>query len=137
MAAQSLDARTLVRQGMLALAVSLAANGALVFGSGIAGIAPDLDPLNYGPVVLFTSLGVVGATLVYAALDRFTDRPDRTFTIIAVVVALLSLVPDAVFVPQLPGATTLGAVVLAVMHLTTAAACIVFLTDLPGRRAAG
>jgi hypothetical protein len=54
-----------------------------------------------------------------------------------VVVALVSLLPDAVVVPEMPGATTLGAVVLAVMHLTTAAACVVFLTDLPGRLAAG
>ncbi|WP_246986058.1 DUF6069 family protein [Halorientalis marina] len=137
MAVQSLDARTLVRQGMLSLAVALAANAALVFVSGVAGIAPDLDPLNYGPVVLFTSVGVIGATVVYAALDRLSDSPDRTFAIVAVAVALVSLIPDVVFVPQLPGATTLGAVVLGVMHLTTAAACIVFLTDLPGRRAAG
>jgi hypothetical protein len=136
MAAKTLDSGTLARRGLLALAVALAANAVLVFVSGLAGIAPGLDPLNYGPVVLFTTLGVVGAAVVYALLRRFTANANRTFTIVAGAVALLSLVPDAVFVPTLPGATTLGAVVLAVMHLTTAAACVVFFTnwrDLAGR----
>jgi hypothetical protein len=127
---------TVVRRGGFALAVSLVVNAALVFASDLAGVAPGLDPLSYGPVVLFTSLGVIGATVVYAALARFTATADRTFTILAVVLAVVSIVPDVTVVPALPGATTLGAVVLAVMHLTTAAACIAFLTDWRARRAA-
>jgi hypothetical protein len=122
-------ASALARRGALALVVSLVVNAALVFVSDLAAVAPGLDPLSYGPVVLFTTLGVVGAVVVYAALARFSANADRTFTVVAVVVALLSLIPDATFVPTLPGATTLGAVVLGVMHLTTAAACIAFLTD--------
>jgi len=109
-------------------------NVALVFLADLGAVAPGLEPLSYGPVVLFTSLGVVGAAVVYAALTRFVGNPNRAFTVVAVVVALVSLVPDALFVPTLPGATTLGAVALAVMHLTTAAACIVFLTGRPAVR---
>lgn len=126
----------LTRRGAVALFVALAVNMALVLLANVAGIAPRLDPLNYGPVVLFTTLGIVGATLTYAALTRFVANPDRTFTVVAGIVLVLSIIPDVVFVPTLPGATTAGAALLAFMHVTAGAAAIVYLTDLPTRRRA-
>lgn len=120
----------LTRRGAIAVVAAVVVNVGLVSLSEVFMIAPHLEPLSNGPVALFTALGVVGATLVYGLLARFSATPDRLFTIIAVVVSLLSLIPDVTYLPTLPGATTLGVAFLAVMHLTAAAICVVVLTDL-------
>jgi hypothetical protein len=122
------DGRTLARRALVALVGAVVVNLLVTVLAGVAGVAPGLDPLNVGPVALFTAIGVVGATVVYAALTRFVDDPNRTFTIVAAVVLVLSFVPDVVVAPTLPGATTAGVVVLAVLHVTTAVVCVLALT---------
>lgn len=120
----------LARRGGIALVLANAVNVAIVLAAESAMIAPHLEPLSTGPVVVFTSLGVVGATVVYGLLARFRTDPDRLFTIVAAVVLVLSLIPDATYAPTLPGATTLGVVLLAIMHVTAALVAVVVLTDL-------
>jgi len=120
----------LARRGGIALGLAVLVNVAIVFAADAAGIAPILDPLSTGPVVLFTALGVVGATIVYGVLARFRAEPDRLFALVAAVVLVLSLIPDATYAPTLPGATTLGVTVLAVMHVTAALVAVAVLTDL-------
>ncbi len=120
---------TLARRGLVAVVVADAVNAAVVFAADAAGVAPNLDPLSYGPVLLFTTLGVVGATIAYGLLDRFVANPDRTFTLVAAVVLVLSWIPDALFVPAMPGGTAAGAAVLAFMHLTAAVVAVAALTD--------
>jgi hypothetical protein len=122
------------RRGGAALAVAVVVNLVLTFLAETAAIAPELAHLSYGRIALFTAAGVVGATLVYGALTRTVEDPDRTFTIIAVVVAVLSVVPTALVIPTQPGATTLGTATLAFMHAPPAAASILFLTDALRRR---
>jgi hypothetical protein len=119
----------IVVQGGIALGTAVVVNALVVFLAGQAEIAPTLEPLSYGPVVVFTALGTIGATVVYALLRRFVEQPDRTFTAVAGVVLVLSLIPDATYAPGLPGATTAGVAVLALMHVTAAIACLVNLTD--------
>ena len=105
-------------------------NVVIVVAADAARVAPTLEPLSTGPVVLFTALGVVGATVVYGVLARFRETPDRLFTGIAAVVLVLSLIPDVTYAPTLPGATTLGVTVLAIMHVTAALVAVAVLTDL-------
>lgn len=120
----------LARRGGIAVVLAVAVNAALVLLADAAGIAPTLEPLSTGPVVVFTVLGVVGATLVYGLLARYRAAPDREFAIVAAVVLLLSLIPDVTYAPTLPGATTAGVVVLSVMHVTAAVVAVAALTDL-------
>jgi len=100
--------RTLERspnEGARAVLVADVVNVVIAFVAITAGVAPNLDPLSYGPVLLFTTLGVAGATVVYALLDRFVANADRTFTLLAAGVLVLSWIPDALFVPAMPGGT--------------------------------
>lgn len=120
--------RTLARRSLVAFVGAVVVNLVVTVVAGVAGIAPDLDPLSVGPVALFTAVGVVGAVGAYAALTRFVDDPDRTFTLVAGVVLVLSFVPDVVVAPALPGATTAGVAVLALLHVTTAVLCVLVLT---------
>jgi len=124
---------TLAKRGLVAVLVADVVNAAITFAAIAAGVAPDLDPLSYGPVLFFTTIGTVGAALVYGALDRFVADPDRTFTIVAAVVLVLSWIPDVTAVPSMPGGTAAGAAVLALMHLTAAVVAVAFLTDRYGR----
>src|SRR6056297_182268 len=107
----------LARRGGIALVLAVLVNVVIVVAADAAGVAPTLEPLSTGPVVLFTALGIVGATVVYGVLARFRETPDRLFTGIAAVVLVLSLIPDVTYAPTLPGATTLGVTVLAIMHV--------------------
>jgi hypothetical protein len=66
--------------------------------------------------------------LLYAALMRFTGNPARIFTNIAVVVLILSLIPDLIYIPSLPGATTGQTAILMVMHVVAAVVIVSVLT---------
>jgi drug/metabolite transporter (DMT)-like permease len=118
----------LVKRGGIALLLSLLANGLIVWAVTTTDAVAPYEPLAYPPVFLLTAAGAVGATVAYALVDRWSDRPDRTFAIVVVVVLLLSFVPDVTVAPTLPGATTAGIAVLMAMHVTVAAICYAALT---------
>ena len=120
--------RDLLARGALALVLSLAVNGLVVWAVAATGAVQLFDPLDYGPVFLLTTLGVVGATIVYALVRGWSGRPERTFGVVVVVVLLLSFLPDVLFLPGDPGATTAGIAVLMVIHVTVAAICYAVLT---------
>jgi hypothetical protein len=118
-----------LRAGVAALALSLVVNWALAFVAIAAGVAPALTALNYGPITFLTTVGVVGATAVYAVLARTVTDPDRVFAAVAAVVLVASVIPDFTFIPSQPGGSLLAGVVLAALHVTTAAICVAALTD--------
>ena len=120
--------RTIATRGILAIVVASVVNGVLVAVVPPAIGHHPFPPLSLPPVLLFTVLGVVGATVVYAVLQRLTARPDRTFAIVAAVVLLISFVPDLTFARTLPGATTTGIVLLMVMHVVAAVVSVAILT---------
>lgn len=127
------DPGTLARRGAVALVAALAVNWVVTFAAIAAAVAPTLDAMNYGPVGLFTTLGVVGATVTYGVLARVVDDPDRTFAVVAAVVLVASLIPDFTVVPAEPGGSLAAGAVLATMHVATAAICVAVLTDLRER----
>ena len=57
-------------------------------------LAPDFVALSPIPVIIWTVLGTIGATLVYALVRRLSRTPERTFLIVAIVVLLISFIPD-------------------------------------------
>ena len=126
---RSLTISDLARAGVVALAISLGINLLIVFVANAGGIAPALEALNYGPVTFFTTLGVIGATITYGVLARFSASPDRLFIIVAAIVLVLSLVPDFTVIPNQPGGSLFAGAILGLMHVTTAVICVGVLTD--------
>lgn len=88
----------------------------------------SLAPLTIGPIVGASIVPAIGAAVLLAVLGRFVSRPFRIFHIVAAVILLLSLGGPL----NLPigGAEK---VVMAVMHVVTAAAIVGILSVL-GRK---
>jgi hypothetical protein len=58
---------------------------------------PTFEPYNYGRVLLFATLGILGATSVYGLLRlvvRNEMQAHHIFRVISIVVFVLSCVPD-------------------------------------------
>jgi hypothetical protein len=87
-------------------------------GSGTA-----LVPLTIGPILGASIVPAIGAAVLLAVLGRFVNRPFRVFQIIAAVFLLLSF-GGPLFLPV--GGTE--KIVMASMHLATAAAVVAILS---------
>lgn len=89
-------------------------------------------PLGWGPVVLFSTIGVIGATIVYGVISHRSHRPNRTFTVVAVVVLVLSFGAFLTPLPVLSNAPGSAFATLTVMHVTAATASVAVLTRTTG-----
>ena len=118
--------------GLGTVIVAVLANVFVYFiGSAVVGYDPEFVVLrNVSAVILFTVVPAIVAVLLYAVLLRFTANPARTFTIIATVVLVVSLIPDVAYIPTVPGATGGQTAVLAVMHVVAAVVIVWMLTTL-------
>ena len=98
----------------------------------VALLQPDplFGPLMVVPPILFTVIGVVGAIIVYALAGRFSSQPITLFRRIALIVLLVSLIPDValLYANAMPGTTlgTIGALML--MHVAAWAITVGMLT---------
>lgn len=110
------------------MVLSVVANLVVLQAVLVPELVQQFEPLNVGPVAIFSVLGAVGATVAYAVVDRLSETPDRTFVVVAVVVLLLSFVPDILMLQADPAATVPAAGVLMFMHVVVAAACVASLT---------
>lgn len=100
-------------------------------GSAIVDYDPQFVVLNdVSATILFTVVPAIVAVLLYAGLLRFAVNPARTFTIIAVVVLIVSLIPDILYIPTVPGSTVGQTAILIVMHIVAAAVIVWMLTTL-------
>ena len=119
--------------GMLTIAAAVGADLAVrALAFAIWPISPAFLPLQVGSVSVFTAVLVGGGVLVYALVVRFSRHPARTYTLIALLALLLSLVPPVMlfFNPDtraLPGVTPLAASILMVLHIIDALIAIVLL----------
>src|SRR4051812_20315523 len=103
----------LLKVGALAIGASVVANLIIrIIFVNLLGIGSEFPPLGWGPPVVFTIMGVLGAVIVFALIARFSKRPIRLFRIIALVVLVLSLLPDIGLLNSntMPG-TSLGTVI--------------------------
>lgn len=131
-ATESVGRRRLVRYGLAAVIVASIANvlllllGLAVFEIPSEFVGGPFGPLAAGPVVVNSAVAAIGATLVYGVVSQYSGRPNRTFTIIAGVVLVLSF---AMFLaPDLSGAPSRVFALLAVMHVTAAVTIVGVLT---------
>jgi hypothetical protein len=100
-----------------------------LIGSVVIGYDPQFIILaNASGTILFTVVPAIVAVLLYAALMRFTSNPARIFTNIAIVVLVLSLIPDLTYIPSVPGASSGQTAILMVMHVVAAAVIVSILT---------
>ena len=108
-----------------------------LIGSVIVGYDPQFVVLaNASGTILFTVVPAVVAVLLYAALIRFTSNPARIFPYIAVVVLIISLIPDLTYIPSVPGASTGQTAILMLMHVVAAVVIVSMLTRLTRSRPA-
>jgi Family of unknown function (DUF6069) len=77
-------------------------------------------------IILFTVLGALGATLVFALVAWRAARPITLYRWIAGVALLLSFVPDILILMTGFPVSTFGVYIL--MHIATAAICVIGLT---------
>lgn len=118
----------IARRGALALALAVVGNVLLLTAILASNAVPPFMALAYGPVILVSLVGALGATVVYALLARRVTNPDRTFRRVAVVALLLSFTPNVGLFLSEPAVTVGVLLSLASMHVVAAAASVGALT---------
>jgi hypothetical protein len=121
--------------GLLAIVLSTVANLALrAIALTMSTVSPEFVPLSMPqPTIFFTVLGVLPAVLVFALVGRFVRRPARTYTIIAAIALLISLIPDVMMIVDptsapFPGGTVVNVITLMVQHVVAAVIVVWLLT---------
>jgi hypothetical protein len=125
--------RRLLWVGPLAVLASVIANVLVSITTvALVGISPEFEPLYLRPVIGFTVVGVLGAVLVFALVARFSRRPVRLFRRIALVVLLLSFMPDLSLLNASPyaGTTVQSVIALMLMHVVAWLISVSLLTTL-------
>lgn len=108
--------------GIVAAVVSAVANLVLMLVTRSSIAVPEgFGPFGVIPIILWSDIGAFGAIGVYALIRKMSKSPNRNFTIAAVIVLVLSFIPDLalVYVTEGPlgGATTGAIIVLMIMHV--------------------
>ena len=127
----------LARVGAVAVAAAVVVNVLIrTVAVALFGIGEGFEPLGLGATVVFTLVGMTGAVVVFGLILRFFRRPVRLFRRVALVVLLVSLVPDVLmlFLDSVPGATVAGVVTLMVEHVASWAVAVGVLTTLVKER---
>ena len=117
----------------IAVVVAVVANVVVrALGIALFDIPDEFEHLALRAVIVSTLIGVVAAGLVYAVIARFAARPDRTFTIVAVVALLLSLLAPLMVgledPPEYPGTDAGSVGTMMAMHVVAATIAIAALT---------
>jgi hypothetical protein len=128
---RSVDVRTLATQGTGALAIALVVNLTLGWVALSQGLVASTEFFRYPAIVVWTLLGMGGATLVYGVLTRRAATPDRTFVRVAAVVLLLSFAPDIGLALTADSVTTSEAVGLMTLHVPPAIVSVLALPETP------
>jgi hypothetical protein len=118
--------------GLATVVAAVLANVLVYFiGSAVVGYDPLFIVLaNVSATILFTVVPAIVAVLLYAILLRFSSNPARIFTNIAVVVLIVSLIPDLAYIPSVPGASSGQTAILMLMHVVAAGVIVGMLTTL-------
>jgi hypothetical protein len=108
--------------GPLAIVLALIANFILWrLALAVLDIPAEFMPLNSPSPVFLTFAGMLGAVIAFAVVGRLSKRPVRTFNLVALVVLILSFLPDVgLLAVGAPGATLPGVLVLMLMHVVAA-----------------
>ena len=120
--------------GGAALVISLLANAIVrTVMVVIFPISPLFRALStWDTIIIFTLVGVFGATVVFAILARLTKQAIKLFRWLAAFLLLLSFVPNILMLTYNgPGATVPAVISLMVMHVITAGITVGLLTTWP------
>ncbi len=121
-----------VRTAIAAVAAVVANVLVRALGIALFDIPDEFEHLALRAVITSTLAGVIAAGLVYAIVARVAKDPDRTFTIVAVVALLLSLVAPLMVgledPPEYPGTDAGSVGTMMAMHVVAATIAIVALT---------
>ena len=97
-------------------------------------LSPSFPPLEWQSVTLFTVVGVALASGVYALVKRLSTNAVRTYTLLAVIALVVSLIPHGLIWSDPaafgPGTTQAEVAVMAVFHGVAALISVVMLTRL-------
>lgn len=123
--------------GLATVLAAIAANVVVYFiGSAVIGYDPDFLILsNVSATVTVTAMLAIPAVLTYAALVRFTANPARTFSILSLVLLIVSIIPDLTSVPSMEGASNGQTGILILMHIVAAGVIVWMLTNLTRKTA--
>jgi hypothetical protein len=117
--------------GPLAIVAAAVAN-MVIQRIAAAALQPDpgFGPLTPMPPILFSVIGVLGAVIVYALIGRFSRRPIALFRRVALIVLIVSIIPDLLLFafPSMPGTTIATIAVLILMHIVAWAIAVGLLT---------
>lgn len=103
-------------------------------GVSFVGVPADFPPLaGPGPTIFFSAVGGVGAVVTYKLLGFVSSSPGSLFRGVALVVLLLSFVPDLWLLSAggreaVPGATVPAVAILMTMHVVAAGIIVWSLT---------
>ena len=121
--------RELATRGLGASVVALAVNFALGWVALSQDLVGSTEFFQYPAIAVWTLLGMGGATIVYRVLTRRSATPDRTFVRVAVVVLLLSFLPDIGLAFAAESVTTSEAIGLMILHVPPAIVAVMALPE--------
>jgi len=123
--------RTLSTRGIGTFVIAVIVNLILGWIALSQNLVASTEFFQYPPIIVWTLLGTVGATLVYGTLTRRSVTPDQTFVRIAIAVLLLSFLPDIGLLFVVDNVTTSEAIGLMVLHVPPAIVAVLALPDSP------
>ena len=128
----SFTMKSLWKSALLAAILASVANIALLFiGKSFVSVPDTFKPLSVPPVILWSVLGTIGATLTYLVIRRVATNADRVFLGVAGVMLVLSFIPDYMLkgIPAgtMFGGASMGAIYLLMSMHVVAASIIVWL----------
>ncbi|WP_231189260.1 DUF6069 family protein [Haladaptatus sp. DYF46] len=123
------DLNRFVKYGLLTIVIAVIVNSAIrVVAYQFITIHSAFWPLGWEAVAGSTALTIIGATFIYWAVTRLSQRPNRIFVIIAALVLLLSFGSFIVPPPILEETPPSVSAVLAGMHVSVAVISVSLLT---------
>ncbi|MBP1923536.1 cytochrome bd-type quinol oxidase subunit 2 [Halorubrum alkaliphilum] len=124
-------ARALATRGIGTFVIAVIVNLILGWITLSQNLVASTEFFQYPPIIVWTLLGTVGATLVYGALTRRSATPDQTFVRIAVAVLLLSFLPNIGLLFAVDDVTTSEAIGLMALHVPPAIVAVLALPNTP------
>jgi hypothetical protein len=127
---------TIARAGLVAVVAAVIANIVARFIMfALLPLPAEFPPLQIGAIAFLTTLGVGAGAVVYALITRISRRPNRTFTIVALVALVLSIIPNLALMADptaapfpFPGASSTAFGALIVFHIIAGLIAILVLT---------
>lgn len=120
--------------GLAAIVAAIVANLILrAILTPLLGLSPTLLPFQIPSIIFFTLLGTGLGLLVFLLIYRLSSNPIRTFTIVAIVALIISILPNLGLMANpsaapFPGGTPGDFAVLIVYHIVAAIVFVGVLT---------